>query len=226
MRPIDLARGHGLSSQAVRNYEESGLLPPADRTDSGHRRYTRRHAQALAAFLALAPGHGHATASAIMVAVNEGRQDDALDLIDRSHAGLVSARATVDAVETTLRDLTVQSWDGGPISIGPLAHRLGLQPATVRRWEREGLLRTTRDHQGHRVYAPADVRDAHLVGQLRRAGHTIADIRLLLDELRDTRDPARITRALADRRRALDTRSRAMLAGAAALHRYLDTVDP
>jgi DNA-binding transcriptional MerR regulator len=200
MRPIDLAREHGLSTQAVRNYEEAGLLPPAARTASGYRRYSQRHALALDAFLALVPGHGHPAARAIMVAVNADRLDDALDLIDRSHAELVSARGI----------------------IGPLAHQLGLQPATLRRWEQDGLLRPCRDHQGHRVYVAGDVRDAHLIGQLRRAGHLIADIRLLLDELRDTRDPAQVTGALADRRRALNARSRATLAAAAALSRYID----
>jgi DNA-binding transcriptional MerR regulator len=222
MRPIDLARAHGLSTQAVRNYEDAGLLPPAARTAAGHRRYSEHHALALDAFLALVPGHGHPAARAIMVAVNADRLDDALDLIDRSHIALVSARGIVDAVETTLRDITVQSWDGAPVSIGPLAHQLGLQPATLRRWERDGLLQPRRDHQGHRVYVAGDVRDAHLIGQLRRAGHSIADIRLLLDELRDTRDPAQVTRALADRRQALNARSRAMLSAAAALNRLLD----
>ncbi|MCS7477715.1 MerR family transcriptional regulator [Umezawaea endophytica] len=222
MRPIDLARGHGLSTQAVRNYEEAGLLPPAERTGSGYRRYAERHALALAAFLALVPAHGHPTASAIMVAVNGDRLDDALDLIDRSHVGLVSARGVVDAVETALNDITVQPWDGPPIPISTLAHRTGSRPATLRRWEQEGLLRPGRDHQGHRAYTAGDVRDAHLVSQLRRASHRLPDIRLLLDELRDTHDPTRVAHALADRRRALNTRARAMLTAAAALDRYLD----
>jgi DNA-binding transcriptional MerR regulator len=221
MRPIDLARPHGLSTQAVRNYEDWGLLPPSARSGSGYRQYSQRHALALDAFLALVPAHGHAAARAIMVAVNTGRLADALDLVDRGHAELVAARGIVDAVEGSLRDLTVRSWDGPALPIGPLAHQLGIRPATVRRWERAGLLRPGRDRQGHRVYAAADVRDAHLVGQLRRAGHGIAAIRLLLDELRDARDPAQVSRALADRRRALHDRSRAMLAAAAALDRYL-----
>ncbi|WP_414642135.1 MerR family DNA-binding transcriptional regulator, partial [Actinocrinis sp.] len=55
LRPVDLARRHGLSTQAVRNYEAAGILPAAERTDSGHRTYTRLHAHALHAFLALAP---------------------------------------------------------------------------------------------------------------------------------------------------------------------------
>lgn len=219
---MDLARRHGLSAQAVRNYEDAGLLPPAARTASGHRRYTERHAAALDAFRALVPGHGHAAARAVMVAVHAGRVDDALDLVDRGHAALVAERGIVDAVGRTLADLTARPWNGPALPTGAVAHQVGLRPATVRRWERLGLLRPGRDRQGDRVYLPADVRDAHLVGQLRRAGHLLADIRELLDELRGAGDPARITRALADRRRALYARSRAMLAGAAALDRYLN----
>ncbi|MFB7267750.1 MerR family DNA-binding transcriptional regulator, partial [Streptomyces nojiriensis] len=37
LRPVDLARGHGLSTQAIRNYEEAGILPAADRTSQGYR---------------------------------------------------------------------------------------------------------------------------------------------------------------------------------------------
>jgi hypothetical protein len=32
LRLVDLAREHGLSAQAVRNYEEEGILPTAART--------------------------------------------------------------------------------------------------------------------------------------------------------------------------------------------------
>jgi MerR family regulatory protein len=72
LRPVDLARRHGLSTQAVRNYEDAGSLPPAVRTARGYRVYTPLHAAALRAFLALVPGHGHQGATAIMRAVNEG----------------------------------------------------------------------------------------------------------------------------------------------------------
>lgn len=47
MRPVDLARERGLSTQAVRNYEEAGILPRADRTASGYRFYDALHWSAL-----------------------------------------------------------------------------------------------------------------------------------------------------------------------------------
>jgi DNA-binding transcriptional MerR regulator len=46
MRPVDLAREHGLSTQAIRNYEDAGILPAAERTAHGYRTYTPLHAQA------------------------------------------------------------------------------------------------------------------------------------------------------------------------------------
>src|ERR1022692_4387094 len=58
LRPVDLARGHGLSTQAVRNYEAAGIPPGAQRTPHRYRTYTPLPAQALRAFLALVPGPG------------------------------------------------------------------------------------------------------------------------------------------------------------------------
>ena len=105
LRPIDLAREHGLSTQAIRNYEDAGILPAAVRTPTGYRTYTPLHARALRAFLALLPGHGHQTAAAIMRAVNDGDTADALRLVDESHVQLLEDRRTLQAVESALRDL-------------------------------------------------------------------------------------------------------------------------
>src|SRR3954447_3309911 len=102
LRPVDLARAHGLSTQAVRNYEAAGILPGAERTPHGYRTYTPLHALALRAFLALVPGHGHQTATLIMQAMNRGASEDAFRLIDESHAQLLEDRRTLQAVEVAL----------------------------------------------------------------------------------------------------------------------------
>lgn len=223
MRPVDLARPHGLSGQAVRNYEAAGILPAATRTPAGYRAYTAQHAAALRAFLALAPAHGHATARSIMTLVNTGRTDEALTVIDRSHAELLADRRTLDAIEQALADLTGERPDQRPATIGALAHRLGLRPATLRRWERAGLLHPDRDPAtGYRTYSPADVRDAHIVHQLRRSGYLLPQITPLLAELRTATSPTAAATAIAARRTHLHTRARAMLHAAAELARYLD----
>ncbi|MFI7337545.1 TioE family transcriptional regulator [Streptomyces sp. NPDC050085] len=228
LRPVDLARAHGLSTQAVRNYEEAGILPTADRTPHGYRTYTPLHAQALTAFLALVPGHGHRTATAIMRAVNEGAADgvveDAFRLIDESHAQLLEDRRTLRAVENALRDLAPapQRGEPGGTFVGPLAQSLGIKPATLRKWEAAGLVLPRRDPRtGYRVYDEAAVRDARLVHQLRRGGYLLEQIAPLLTQVRTAGGLEPLEAALHDWHARLAARARAMLSGAAELDAYL-----
>ena len=130
LRPVDLAREHGLSAQAVRNYEEEGILPTAGRTRHGYRIYTPLHARALRAFVALVPAHGHGTAMGVMRAVNAGDVDAALTLLDESHAQLLRDRETLASVDAALRDLASSESHAPPrrgeeVFIGQLARQLG-----------------------------------------------------------------------------------------------------
>ncbi|MEU9098450.1 TioE family transcriptional regulator [Streptomyces sp. NPDC048361] len=234
LRPVDLARGHGLSTQAVRNYEGSGILPPAERTPHGYRVYTPLHAAALRAFLALVPGHGHGRAASIMQAVNEGAAEDAYRLIDESHAQLLDDRGTIRAVESALRDLeptapaasaasgrTTVSGPGG-MFIGPLAEHLGIGPATLRTWEEAGLVHPHRDPlTGYRVYDESAVRDARMTQQLRRAGYLLEQIAPLITHVRTAGGTEPLEAALTEWRDRLSARGRAMLRGAAELDAYL-----
>ncbi|MGW4806123.1 MerR family transcriptional regulator [Kitasatospora sp. NPDC004272] len=228
LRPIDLARAHGLSAQAVRNYEEAGVLPAAARSAHGYRQYGERHAAALRAFLALLPGHGHPAATAIMCAVNADDLPEALRLIDDGHALLAEDRRTLEAVRTALDHLPAT--DPPPAAtaaagthIGPLAHRLGLRPATLRAWERAGLVVPPRDTRtGYRMYTPAQVRELLLAEQLRRGGHGLARTAEILDRLRTAGSPAALRPTLTAWQDRLTARGRALLAGSAALHAYLD----
>ncbi|MFE5813654.1 TioE family transcriptional regulator [Streptomyces sp. NPDC056479] len=239
LRPVDLARGHGLSTQAIRNYEEAGILPAAGRTPHGYRTYTSLHATALRAFLALVPGHGHQGATSIMRAVNQGAVDEALRLIDESHAELLDDRRTLQAVESALRDLETPtapepgvkpepaaasrsgSGSGGTF-IGPLAGKLGIRPATLRKWERAGLLHPRRDPlTGYRVYDEAAVRDARLAHQLRRGGYLLEQIAPLIAQVRSAGGLEPLEGALRDWQGRLSSRGRALLIGAAELEAYL-----
>ncbi|GAA4191074.1 TioE family transcriptional regulator [Microbispora amethystogenes] len=234
---MDLAREHGLSTQAVRNYEDAGILPAAGRTPSGYRVYTPLHARALRAFLSLVPGHGHQTATSIMQAVNRGATEDALRIVDESHARLLDDRRTLEAVEAALHDLapvprergdTIDSDTfNGDTFIGPLARRLGLRPATLRKWENAGLVRPRRDPRtGYRVYGTDDVRDVRLAHQLRRGGYLLEQIAPLIAQVRSAGGVAPLESAMGDWQARLSARGRAMLRGAADLDVYLRTRDP
>ena len=226
LRPVDLAREHGLSAQAVRNYEEEGIVPDAERTPHGYRVYTPLHAQALRTFVALVPAHGHQTAADIMRALNTDDIDTALALLDESHAQLLQDRQTLAAVDTALRDLASSEPQAPPqsgvIFIGGLARQLGIGPATLRKWEKAGLVEPQRDPiTGYRVYTSTDIRDAHLAHQLRRGGYLLHQIAPLIEQVRHAGGVAPLEATLEEWRTRLATRALSMLMAAAELSTYL-----
>jgi DNA-binding transcriptional MerR regulator len=229
LRPADLAREHGISTQAVRNYERDGFLPPATRTPSGYRVYTEAHAAALRAFLALVPAYGHATAGGIMHAVHDDDLGRALTLVDRGHLQLLRDRETLDAVHQAIGHLTTgpaaaSAATGGSAgwSIGELAHRLGVTAATVRAWERADILVPGRDPAtGYRVFRPADIRDAELAHLLRRGGYPLDHIATVVAQVRTAGGTESLAQALATWQDRLTARGLAMLDAAARLSAYL-----
>ncbi|MER5884545.1 TioE family transcriptional regulator [Streptomyces sp. NPDC001941] len=224
MRPFDLAREHGISTQAVRNYERDGFLPPAGRTPSGYRAYTEAHAAALRAYLALVAAYGYATAGRVMRAVHGGRLDEALAAIDEGHAVLRRDRATLAAVREALGDLAGEPPAApGTLTIGDLAHRLSLTPATLRKWEEAGVLVPARDPATHyRTYAAPDVRDADLAHLLRRGGHPLEQVAAVLDRIRTAGGTQALAESLGTWQSRLTDRGRAMLRASGLLDAYLD----
>lgn len=235
LRPFDLADEHGLSTQAVRNYERDGYIPPAERTASGYRIYTESHAVALRAFLALVPAYGHKAAGQIMRAVHADALDDALAIIDRGHSQSLRDRETLDAVRNAVDHLMAEAGtapaqdrsaraDGR--TIGELAHRVRVTPATLRAWEAAGILTPSRDPlTGYRVYGATDIRDAELAHLLRRGGYPLDHIATVVRRIRTAGGTDSLSDALDDWRRRLTARGAAMLDAAARLGAYLSLLD-
>lgn len=231
LRPADLAREHGLSTQAVRNYERNGCLPPADRTPTGYRIYTDVHAAALRAYVALVRGFGHASARSIMQTVHQGRVDDALAVIDAGHDQLLRDRATLGMVRDAVEHIAAESDElslgastsAGFRSIGELAHALVLSPATVRAWERVGILAPRRDPAtGYRVYEDDDIRDAHLAHLLRRGGYLLDQIAAVIGQIRSAGGTDELAKMVGDWQAKLTTQGLAMLRASGRLSDYLE----
>ena len=229
LRPADLAREHGLSTQAVRNYERDGFIPTAERTTSGYRRYTELHAAALRAYLALVTAYGHHLAGRIMIAVHAGELDAALELIDRGHHQLLRDRETLDTVRKAIGQLT--NGTGTPTaprtwSVGELAHHLRVTRATLRKWEAAGILVPARDPAtGYRIFRTADIRDAEVAHLLRRGGYGLTRIAAVVTQIRTAGSTDALAAALADRQRELTARGVAMLTAAGLLGRCLRCAD-
>jgi DNA-binding transcriptional MerR regulator len=228
LRPTDLAHRHGISTQAVRNYERDGFIPRAERTPSGYRVYTERHASALRAYLALVGAYGYATAGRIMTAIHDDNTNDMLVTIDRGHQQLLRDRETLDSVRNAVTHLTEdvpehRPADHRPRTIGELAHLLQVTPATLRNWEDAGILAPDRDPAtGYRVFRAVDIRDAELAHLLRRGGYPLAHVANVVNQIRTAGGTAALATALADWQHKLTARGLAMLTAAGHLGDYLN----
>jgi len=234
LRPTDLAREHGLSTQAVRNYEREGFIPPAERTRSDYRVYTAVHAAALHAYLSLIPAYGYANSGQIMYALNNDNLDAALTAIDRGHAQLLRDRETLDSVEQAVKHLTAESGIASParagdkpLGIGELAHRLGVTAATLRNWEEAGILTPVREPvTRYRVYSATDIRDAELAHLLRRGGYLLEHISTVVQQIRTAGGTGVLAAALESWQRKLTAQGLATLNAATHLSHYLSLLDP
>ncbi|WP_194912720.1 MerR family transcriptional regulator [Catenulispora rubra] len=240
MRPVDLARAAGVSTQQVRNLEAAGALPEAERSASGYRRYDERHLTALLAYTALVPGLGAPGARAIVAAVGEGRTSAALELLDAAHAALHQGRASLVEIERTLaaavatvaavaQEPAADAPDGPDapdgLRVGELARLLGVRTSALRVWEAAGLLAPARESgTGYRVYGALDVRDARIIQTLREGYYLFDRIQPIIEGLRRTGGSEALAEALADRRLSLNERSAALLEGAARLWGYVEVL--
>src|SRR3954454_15116542 len=232
LRPVDLARQAGVSTQLVRNYEAAGILPPAPRSATGYRQYGPEHVSALLTYRALAPGFGAETATEIMRAVHRGDEALAFRLVDAAHAALHEQRLATDAASEALGAVAAEYVDESPVSgpsllVGELVHRLGVRTSALRVWEDAGLLAPPREPvTKYRRYGPEQVRDARIIHMLRQGRYYFEQIRPVLDGLRRTGSTEALRAAIAERRAAHDLQTKAMLYGAAQLHRLLTEARP
>jgi DNA-binding transcriptional MerR regulator len=163
----------------------------------------------------------------MMRAVNAGDVDAALTLLDESHAQLLRDRETLTSVDAALRELA-SSQAGRPsprgvVFIGRLARLLRVGPATLRKWERAGLIKPRRDPKtGYRVYGAEDVRDARLAHQLRHGGYLLRQIAPLIERVRHAGGVGPLEATLDGWRARLRARGLSMLAAAAELSAYVE----
>ncbi|PRY30538.1 DNA-binding transcriptional MerR regulator [Pseudosporangium ferrugineum] len=231
LRTAEVARRAGCSVQLVRNLERDGVLESAARTPSGYRAWTEIHALAAATYVVLAAGVGAAEAKRFLRVARAGTEADVLALVDMAHARLHAERRDVelagDAVAAISAETLGDVRPGDAMTISELAAALAVPTSTLRYWDRQGLLTPARAGGGHaRVYAPADVRDARIVHQLRLAGYRIPPLQALLPALRQHARTSDITAALRARVAHINSRSRALLQAAPGLLTLASSIEP
>ncbi|MGJ7906423.1 MerR family transcriptional regulator [Actinopolyspora sp. H202] len=226
-RPVDLARLVGISTQQVRNYADTGVLPAAPRTDAGYRRFDESHRQALLTYRSLLKGYSHTTAQAVLRAIHAEDVSGALALVDAAHAELHEQRQSLRAAAEALDAIAGQALESSPsprstMRIGEGAASLGIRSSALRVWEDAGLLTPSRDPvTGYRRFGPGDLRDARMVHLLRQNHYPLPRIGEVLDDMRRTGGTRSLRAAVAERWTRLTARTTAILEAAGQLHHYL-----
>ena len=224
LRTADVARRTGYSAQQIRNLERDGVLPTPSRTASGYRVYGEAHVQAAAAYRSFAAAVGPVDAKRIMRAAHRAAPD-VLELVDEAHARIHRERQDLRLAQQAVAAIADEPVDDArpsdSMTITELARALGIRVSTLRHWETEGLIAPGRSSGRVRSYTPRDVRDVRIVHQLRLAGYRIAALQALMPLLRGGRNWDSVTAGLSAREADLLVRSRALVAGAAALHTLL-----
>jgi DNA-binding transcriptional MerR regulator len=232
LRPIDLARATGVSTQTVRMYEQYGFLPSAERSATGYRRYTSRHLQAMCVARLAVSGFGWEQARRIMSCLHTGQGGRALSLVDACHADLYAQRTESERIVDALVSITQgpqfthQAQTGRNfhiLGIGEAARKVGVRTSTLRYWEAQGVLRPARDPRtGRRTFGEAELARVELVALLRRAGYGLAAVAELAPALENQLPSVERLRAAAyTRLRQLDNASQRCSRATAAVWDYL-----
>jgi DNA-binding transcriptional MerR regulator len=226
LRPIDLARPAGISTQQVRNYLDAGILPPAQRSPAGYRRFGERHRRALFTYRKLGKGYGWDVARAMMHAVHAGEVPAAVVLLNAGHAALHEQRLSLKEAARALEavaesDLDTSAIPRSGMRIGEVAGYLGVRSSALRVWESAGLLEPKRDAHGYRSFGVADVRDAQLINMLRRGRYPLPQVKSIMDSFRKTGSADALRAAIARRNEELAQRAMAMLEASCFLYHYI-----
>ncbi len=227
LRPIDLARAVGISTQAVRNYEQWGFLPPAERGPQGYRLYSQQHLHAIRTARALIGGFGWEHALHIMQRIHQDDLPSAFAVIDARHATIhrsrLEAEETLRALRTISEALPSSTEIRGKkklLQIGEVAKRLGVRVSTVRFWEDQGLVEPVRGKDNrYRLYDEQQVRLLQVVALLRKTGYNIKATRAVLIQLA-TGTPEQALLAAENRLKELGEASRRCVEATAALWEY------
>lgn len=221
------ARIAGYSAQQVRDLERLGVLPTAERTPNGYRRYQERHIIALRAYRALAAAIGPVPARQMMPSLLQGTLETAAEKIDDLHALLARSRDHVreasSGLQAVLTDTTHVFDDDDAMTIGELAEALGVRSSALRHWEHEGLVTPERISPSRtRRYNARAITEARIVAALRSGGHRIPPISRILEQVREHGLTADAQELLDARMSDLNRRSVALLAGSGHLYALLN----
>lgn len=189
LRTSDLARAVGVHVNTVRLYEQWGLIPPAERSPSGYRRFTPHHldCMVLARMIFAPPYPGRAlrlAGVAVIVQAVSGDLGGALEQAYQYQAQVQAEQAQAEAAAALLERWaqgTPAQPVGKALQTSEAARLLKVSVDILRNWERNGLISVPRNPDNlYRRYGTAEIERLRVIRMLSRAGYsTMAILRML-----------------------------------------------
>jgi DNA-binding transcriptional MerR regulator len=188
IRPIDIAKRLQISTSALRNYEEFGIVPHVERGDNGYRLYTDVHVAYFECICAMSPGFGMGITSDAMRMLIRHEIDEALWLVNDAMASLQQEKAVAEQTIRVLDTKELENLDSRGrrkwMTIGEVSKETGLPASAIRHWEKMGLIEVSRsDENGYRTFSPTQIRQILIIGTLRRAVWSLDVIKRVISEL-------------------------------------------
>lgn len=188
LRPIEIARKLDVGTSALRHYEEWGIVPPAKRKSNGYRIYTEEHEAYFQCIRAMYHGFGMAAVRKIMPIVQEHKFTQALWEVNRFQADLFQRKEQATKALEILKPENMQRFMDRRIkkwyTIGEVEREIEVPATTLRHWEREGLIKPSRDPEsGYRMYNREDIRRLVIIRTVQSSVYLLDSVREVMEKI-------------------------------------------
>jgi len=161
LRPKKTAEKFKMSASTLRNYEAKGLIPAAERSSNGYRKYTLQHEMYLACIQAMAPAFGMEVTTDVFHCLQKGEWDNAFWIVREREVCLYEEKKKIEQLTRKLEQYSTTGQGFGNderFSIHDVSVQTGVQKSAIRYWEKEGFFTAERNPEnGYRLYNEADL---------------------------------------------------------------------
>lgn len=149
-RPIDIARKLNISTSTLRIYEEMGIIPPVERTNSGYRVFTEIHLDYFICIRKMVKGYSLEFTGDLLKEHMKGNSDKALWMITKSQADLYAEKMRLEKVSLSLiknlnyKGNNIKKDKNSLMTINEISKITDVSITTIRYWETIGLVSSVR----------------------------------------------------------------------------------
>lgn len=144
MRPVDIARKLNISTTTLRHYEENGMIPPVERSQSGYRIFTAEHIAYFICIREMKHGFSLSEIANMLKPVMAHQIDEVLWMANQAQVSLRNDKYICENIRTRLLGRKKPGVELQEISLDTVSKSTGIIPSTIRYWDNIGLISASR----------------------------------------------------------------------------------